>query len=240
LLYSCEVWGESFFQKEFKSKIERFHLAMCKQILGVNKRAKNVGTLSEFGRYPFYTNIQTQIFKYFQRFVFVDKDTLLYKSFQEECLNDFAFNKRWVPSIKSVLNNLGMTNLWKNIFSFCKSKDASGTYCNKTLSFKKRIRDIYLQVHVLNKRNKYGTCDLNVREDEFHFLIKCPKYERMRNTTFTAIRSNENLSFNKMSDVELLFDNASLHTLNILGNFLRSCFEEKENKIDTYIYYIVF
>ena len=84
MLYSCEVWGESFFQKEFKSKIERFHLAMCKQILGVNKRAKNVGTLSEFGRYPFYTNIQTQIFKYFQRFVFVDKDTLLYKSFQEE------------------------------------------------------------------------------------------------------------------------------------------------------------
>ena len=87
-------------------------------------------------------------------------------------MNDFAFNKGWTHSIESVLNNLGMTNLWKNIFSFCKSKDASGTYCNKTLSFKKRIRDIYLQVHVLNRRNNYGTEEVPLYSSKYEYKPK--------------------------------------------------------------------
>ena len=51
---------------------------MCKQVLGVNKRSNNVNTLAELGRYPFFVNIESQIFKYFQRFVYVDKKPFFY------------------------------------------------------------------------------------------------------------------------------------------------------------------
>ena len=72
---------------------------MCKQVLGVNKRSNNVNTLAELGRYPLLINIESQIFKYFQRFVYVDKNRLLYKAFQHELTEDFGEQGSWVVSL---------------------------------------------------------------------------------------------------------------------------------------------
>lgn len=100
LLYACEVWGDLPSKKLYENKVERFHLSMCKQVLGINKRANNVSTLSELGRYPLYKDIETQIFKYFQRFIHIEKDRFSYKAFQEQCSLDIMNKTGWVVSIK--------------------------------------------------------------------------------------------------------------------------------------------
>ena len=41
---------------------------MCKQILGTNKNVNNIKVLAGVGRVPFKINIETQMFKYWQRF----------------------------------------------------------------------------------------------------------------------------------------------------------------------------
>jgi len=87
---------------------------MCKQILGVNKRASNVNTLAELGRYPLKINIECQIFKFFQRFIFVDKKRFLYKAFQEEMKEDFGDNYTWTTFVKSKLNSYGLTCMYRN------------------------------------------------------------------------------------------------------------------------------
>ena len=100
LLYACEVWGDLPSKKLYENKVERFHLSMCKQVLGINKRGNNVSTLSELGRYPLYIDIETQIFKYFQRFIHIEKDRFSYKAFQEQCSLDIMNKTGWVASIK--------------------------------------------------------------------------------------------------------------------------------------------
>ena len=63
-LYGCEVWGafghksnilDNIFNNlllKDKSSYEQLHLKSCKQILGISKRASNIGSRSELGRYP--------------------------------------------------------------------------------------------------------------------------------------------------------------------------------------------
>ena len=69
LLYASESWGDITTSKLYENKLEKLHLSICKQILGVGKRATNVKCLAELARYPLYTDIETQIFKYFQRYI---------------------------------------------------------------------------------------------------------------------------------------------------------------------------
>ena len=57
----------------FANKIEQFHMSMCKQILGVKKFTNNIKVLSELGRTPLKIDIETKMFKYFQRFPFTEQ-----------------------------------------------------------------------------------------------------------------------------------------------------------------------
>ena len=148
LLYSCEAWGDTTLKKPFESKTEKLHLSMCKQVLGIHKRAFNVGTLAELGRFPLYVDIETQMFKYLQRFIYADKERLLYKAFQEESMLDLAYETGWVTFMKGKLNNLGLTCFWKDIMMACKSDDLKKKYKNKSKVFKIRVRDTFLQSNI--------------------------------------------------------------------------------------------
>ena len=41
------------------SKIEKFHLSLCKQILGVENNTGSSKVVGELGRFPFRTTIET-------------------------------------------------------------------------------------------------------------------------------------------------------------------------------------
>ena len=67
--------------------------------------------LTELGRTPLKNNIEIQMFKYLQRFAFIEKYRYVLKAFQEENL---AIDG-WVKYMKTKLDLLGLVNLMGNI-----------------------------------------------------------------------------------------------------------------------------
>ena len=58
--------------------------------------------LAELGRTPLKINIEIQMFKYLQRFAFIEKNRYVFKAFQEE---DLALDG-WVKYMKTKLELL--------------------------------------------------------------------------------------------------------------------------------------
>ena len=69
---------------------------MCKQILVVKKFTINIKVFSEFGRKPLKIDIEAIMFKYFQRFPFIETNRYLFKAFKED---DFD-TKGWINNLK--------------------------------------------------------------------------------------------------------------------------------------------
>ena len=141
ILYASESWGDALKNDVFVNKLEKFHLSMCKQILGVNKSVNNIKVLAELGRYPLKISIETQMFKYLQRFPFLDKDRYLVKAFEEDLLS----NNGWVNNIKGTLERYGIYNLMNNILKVRKGEITKELYKKKHKFFQKRATDCYLQ-----------------------------------------------------------------------------------------------
>ena len=76
MFYACEIWGYIENKHDLssigRSPIERFHLKVCKQILGVHRKTSNIATLSELGRYPLKLDIQKSIVKYLSVWIKID------------------------------------------------------------------------------------------------------------------------------------------------------------------------
>ena len=64
----------------FANKFEQFRMSMWKQILSVKKFTNNIKVLSELEKTPLKINIETKMFKYFQRFKFIERNRYLLKS----------------------------------------------------------------------------------------------------------------------------------------------------------------
>ena len=67
LLYNSEVWG-AYVKNDFnnwdKLPIEKVHLRFCKLYLGVGKKASNITSRGELGKFPLIINIFKRLFKY--------------------------------------------------------------------------------------------------------------------------------------------------------------------------------
>ena len=61
VLYAYESCGDLKDQNNL-SKIEKFHLSLSKQTLGVKNNTNNSKVLGELGRFPFRISIETQLF----------------------------------------------------------------------------------------------------------------------------------------------------------------------------------
>ena len=53
-------------------------------MLGVKKNVSSMKILAELGRTPLKINIEIQMFKYLQRFAFIEKERCVSKAFQEQ------------------------------------------------------------------------------------------------------------------------------------------------------------
>ena len=95
------------------SKIEKFHLSLCKQILGIKNNTSSSKVLGELGRFPLRINIETRLFKYVKRIPFVKEDCYLRKAFNEELSNK---ESGWVTKMRHLLDSYGMSNLILKIF----------------------------------------------------------------------------------------------------------------------------
>ena len=70
--------------------------------------------LAELGRTPLKINIEIQMFKYLQRFAFIEIERYVSKTFQQE---NQAIDG-WVKYMKTKLELLGLGSLMGNIYIF--------------------------------------------------------------------------------------------------------------------------
>ena len=88
LLYGAEVWGSFMYGKcenlKFdkmlynpKHPCEKFHIKICKQILGVNQKSSNICALTELGRFPISIRISKLMYKYIIRVLNIDSMDLV-------------------------------------------------------------------------------------------------------------------------------------------------------------------
>ena len=107
------------------NKIEKFHLSLCEEILGVKNNTSSSKLLGDLGRFLLRITIETQLFKYLQKLSFVKQDCYLRKAFNDEqgCYLRKAFNEElankgsgWVTKRRHLLDSYGMYNSILNIF----------------------------------------------------------------------------------------------------------------------------
>ena len=69
----------------------------------------------------------------------------------------------------------------------------------------------------IEKENRLcNFCNLNAIEDEFHFLIDCPKYKKLREPTLKSIQDTEHIDLSRgniTKKLRELFSNGSLRLL---------------------------
>ena len=137
------------------NKIEKFHLSLCKQIVGVKNNISSSKLLGELGRFPFRISIETQLCKYLQRIPFVKGDCYLRKAFNEELANK---ESAWVTKMRHLLECYGMSNLILNIFKVLNEEIDKKEYKNKHKFFQRRTKDCCIQTLLYtykNEKNKF-------------------------------------------------------------------------------------
>ena len=85
------------------------------------------------------------MFKYLQRFAFIEKERYVSKAFQEE--NQAIAG--WVKYMKTKLE-LGLGNLMGNIYKVINGEISKGKYRSKDKFFQKRATDCYIQNQFYN------------------------------------------------------------------------------------------
>ena len=147
LIYGCEAWSNSLKDDENigniikKSAIEKFHISVLKQLLGVHRKTTNTAVLLETGRHPIALSAHLQAIKYFLRLPSTKKEGLLNIFYQKQKLMNPP-NDNFMKYITNKLNNIGMTNIWRDQLN--NNKDLSKD--KKVIkNIKKRLNDISSQ-----------------------------------------------------------------------------------------------
>ena len=81
------------------------------------------------------------MFKYFQRFPFIETNRYLFKAFKEEEFD----TKGWVQNLKSLRTMLGLGNFQQNVCKIIHGIIPKEEYKSKHKFFKKLATDLYLQ-----------------------------------------------------------------------------------------------
>ena len=189
-MYACECWGDC--DKKSKEKIEKFQMSIYKQIMGVKKTSSNKKVLSELARFPLKIYLETQMFKYLQRFPFLDEQRYLKLALSEDK------NKRlgWLENLQQILDSYGLSNLIRNIFQVQQGGIDKKDYKPKHVFFQKRARDCYIQEHFHSYlSNKDYLFYQNNKEYKIEKYLKIKNY-KYRNAISKLRLSSYNLANN--------------------------------------------
>lgn len=175
LLYGSELWGMYSLNLDKKLTVsgdkqyvlesvyqnfspEKIHIRYCKFVLGVNKYASNIASLSELGRYPLSIFVIIHSLKYWlylYKNPFENYSKIAYKSIE---YIDGRYAGTFNNHIYELLRYVGFDHVWKN----------KGTMCERKLIFailktlQKRYDDFFFhfisgESHTNKERNKLRT-----------------------------------------------------------------------------------
>lgn len=122
LLYGCELWGIYGWKKNTlyhihkyllseKLKFETLHTKMCRNILGVHRKATGVLAKAELGRYPLMTNIIKNTYTYWQHILNSKQTSLLHSVFKTLIDNNRNGKMNFYSRIKGLLVALQSKNM---------------------------------------------------------------------------------------------------------------------------------
>lgn len=111
LHYGAEVFGFN----EGKS-IEKVHCKFLRKVLCVRKSTNLDAVYGELGRYPLAIHRKIIMIKYWFKILNLDNNCILkkiYNMLKEDADNGLSYNnKNWAFHIKTMLNQIGMSNVW--------------------------------------------------------------------------------------------------------------------------------
>ena len=84
LLYNSEVWGaytNCDFNKWDNTSTEKVHLKFCKLYLGVNRRASNLASRAELGKFPLLNPIYKRIMNYITHIIELPDTSIVKQAF---------------------------------------------------------------------------------------------------------------------------------------------------------------
>ena len=157
-----------------KNAIERFHVGVLKQLLGVHKKTSNIAMLLETGRHPMIVSAQVQAIKYFFIFSYIKQGKLLnrYYEVEKRCSEN---NDRFTAYIIDTLNKIGLGNIWRD--QLIHKKDLSKNTIVLT-TIKKRLTDISSQSIVTSLKENTGKLTFLKQIKDSH---NCEPYLKIEN-----------------------------------------------------------
>ena len=160
-IYGSEVWGAfghkvnimenimSSLYNNSKSPYEQLHLKSCKRAINVSKRASNLGTLAEMGRFPLTYNILIAICKYRRRLETFSNNDLLFHALESQ-------KKMQHNAYKSI----SYYNFTEKLLSQLNLKSSSNTEWQRNNNLTKSLRKSYVkffQNSMFELRNRTDT-----------------------------------------------------------------------------------
>ena len=150
--YGCEYWACPTKKAEISEQIyddlaqEKTHLQFLRYILGVNKFASNLAVRGELGRYPLFTFINAQLFKFARRLDMGKGGCLVTEAWKEQ---------------KSLNNTTSWYNKMHNVFKRFKCEDLLSISPNRFMnelecSYVKFWSESILNRQTNNKLDTYG------------------------------------------------------------------------------------
>ena len=145
LSFGGEVWGLNA-----ATQLETIHLSFLKSILGVKTSTPNCFIYGELGVYPLYIERQIMVIKYWLKLLSLkmDNDEVNYVVNVYEALYNLSLEKpnivTWCTQVRDLLFRVGLGYVWIN--------QSVSSHTEFLITFKERIRDIYVQEWRANLR----------------------------------------------------------------------------------------
>ena len=115
VLYGAEVWGS---EKCDIGLLERLQLTFSKYVLSVNKFTSSMMVYGELGAIPLDVDIKSRMLTFRARLCFGYKhkisNTIYSLLYTLDEKNILVFKSEWIETMKTILNNCGLSGLWLN------------------------------------------------------------------------------------------------------------------------------
>ena len=232
ILYGGEAWGGSLIDDENmnnilrKSDIEKFHISVLKQLLGVHKRTTNIAMLLETGRHPIALTVHLQSIKYFLRLQSLKKGSLLNIYYENEKLLN-PDSDDFIKCIKNKLNKIGMSYIWMDQMN--NNKDFSNDI-TLVRNVKKRLHDISSQKIIDTLSSNPGKLTYLANIKNTHNFETYLDMDNIRHRkAITKIRTSshrlriETGRWNNMLREQRICENCALEKIDDENHFLFEC-----------------
>ena len=148
LTFGGEIWGISKplnIKKWDQSPGEKIHLKFCKQYLGLNRKASNLATRGELGRFPMQIILMKKALKYFSYLCEKDENSIVKQAFLISKQLDMENRKSYISELKTYLR-------------------VTGCYDSDTLGFMRQNTIIHMIKNLENNYMIYWQNEINSSE----------------------------------------------------------------------------